>query len=447
MGTIAGSIVGAAGDVVATGIQTGAQIAANNKTNATNLQIAQETNKTNAANVAATNAANVAMNNATNQANLDINKATNAANVAIVDKTNAANLAINEATNASNYQIAQETNAANAQIAQMNNEYNERMLERQLQQEWEMWDAENEYNTPAAQMQRQREAGVNPYVAANAGSISSGNAGSMTNPSAQPASSYTAVGAQMQAAQMQAATLQPTSLTPGHVDAAQAQMVGVSAPDLSAMDGLRGIAGSFFDLENRRNEVQKGREEVKQIGIETKYKEMEILTRLAQANEEIKSKAAKRKLDEIASDFQADIYSSELAQRREETFLTQLKSGAQIVSNLSQLQWYNALPIQIKQTINEQAVRINNLKLQGRLTNEQIKTEVEKQFDVMAGRLIKEDQHQMNWETWNVQKRKAVADLVSTILNAGASTYGGLNGITWKTFGLPKQFNIDYWDN
>ena len=447
MGSFAGSIIGAAGDVVAAGMQTGAQIAVNNKTNATNLRIAQETNAANAANVAATNKANVSMNDATNKANLAINQATNAANVAIVDKTNQANLAINEATNASNYKIAQETNAANAQIAQMNNEYNEKMLERQIQQEWEMWNAENEYNTPAAQMQRQRMAGVNPYVAANSGSISSGNAGSMTNPSAQPASSYTAQGAQMQAAQMQAATLQPTSLTPGHVDAAQAQMVGVSAPDLSAMDGLRGIAGSFFDLENKRNEVQKGREEVKQVGIETKYKEMEILTRIAQANEEIKSKAAKRKLDEIASDFQADLYSSELAQRREETFLTQLRSGAQIVSNLSQLEWYKVLPTQIKQTINEQAVRINNMKLQGKLTKEQIKTEVERRFDTMAGRMLKEDQHQMNWETWNIQKRKAVADLVSTILGAGASPYGGLNGITWKTFGLPDQFNMDYWDN
>lgn len=51
------------------------------------------------------------------------------------------------------------------QMAKYNNEYN-----------YWLWHQQNEYNTPAAQMQRAREAGLNPNVIA--GNVSSGNAAS-----------------------------------------------------------------------------------------------------------------------------------------------------------------------------------------------------------------------------------------------------------------------------
>lgn len=60
-------------------------------------------------------------------------------------------------------QAVRETNALNKELAYQQNEWN-------LQQ----WNRQNEYNTPAAQMQRYRDAGINPYFAA--GNISGGNA-------------------------------------------------------------------------------------------------------------------------------------------------------------------------------------------------------------------------------------------------------------------------------
>lgn len=412
MGAIAGAIAGAAADVTVAGMNTATAIATNNKTNKTNLQIAQETNKQNAANVAATNEANVAMNESTNQANLAINQATNAANVAM-----------NQATNEANYNIAQETNRANAEIAQMNNEYNQQMLERQIEQEWVMWNAENEYNTPAAQMQRQREAGINPYVAANAGSISSGNASSMTSPAAQPASSYTAQGATMQAP-----VLQPTSLTPGHVDAFEAQMVGVRPPDLSALDGLRGIVGSFFDIKQKQADVENQSLRNDQIKIENQYLASQIMARLANLAADTDSKKAKTAIDKISQKYQDDIYSSELKKKREETLLTSLQAAGQSIANLSANEWYKTLPQRIQMDINERVARISNLRVQGRLTAAQVKTEVERQVDVMYSQLLKGQQYQMNMETWNVQKKKVTADLVNAILQPGSG--GPLNLIS-----------------
>ena len=47
-----------------------------------------------------------------------------------VDKTNAANL-----------QIARETNESNYNIAQMSNEYNSAQLDKQIAEQWRMWQA------------------------------------------------------------------------------------------------------------------------------------------------------------------------------------------------------------------------------------------------------------------------------------------------------------------
>lgn len=74
--------------------------------------------------------------------------------------------------NRTNLQIARETNQMQYQMFQEQNAFNERMYN-QMQQ----------YNTPAAQMQRYQEAGINPYIAA--GNVQSGNAQSALQ-SAQP---------------------------------------------------------------------------------------------------------------------------------------------------------------------------------------------------------------------------------------------------------------------
>lgn len=64
-----------------------------------------------------------------------------------------------------NYKGQKQANDTNLEIARKNNEFNERM-----------WHMQNEYNTPSAQMQRYREAGLNPNLIY--GSTSNGNASS-----------------------------------------------------------------------------------------------------------------------------------------------------------------------------------------------------------------------------------------------------------------------------
>lgn len=119
-------------------------------------------------------------NSNTNATNREINADTNATNAANVEKTNAANL-----------QISRETNAVNKQMQDAQNAWN-------LQQ----WNRENEYNSPASQVQRLKQAGINPAAVFGNGSIS--EASQLTS-----APSHPAVAPQMQAAQAEAYYEQP----------------------------------------------------------------------------------------------------------------------------------------------------------------------------------------------------------------------------------------------
>lgn len=84
----------------------------------------------------------------------------------------------NKNTNQQNLQIARETNALNKELFFANQAWNE-----------EMWNKQNEYNTPAAQAQRMLDAGFNPYLS----DIDTGSAGSVS-----PVSAPTMQGATMQ---------------------------------------------------------------------------------------------------------------------------------------------------------------------------------------------------------------------------------------------------------
>lgn len=84
--------------------------------------------------------------------------------------------------NSANLAAVRETNKANYQIAQMNNEFNEKQTEKMLAWQRKQWEDTNKYNSAASQVQRLRDAGLNPYLMANGGSAGSATAMSGTSP-------------------------------------------------------------------------------------------------------------------------------------------------------------------------------------------------------------------------------------------------------------------------
>lgn len=54
------------------------------------------------------------------------------------------------------------------------------VMKNQNQQQWAMWNAQNAYNTPAEQMKRLKDAGLNPMLVYGHGSVVGNTAGSMS---------------------------------------------------------------------------------------------------------------------------------------------------------------------------------------------------------------------------------------------------------------------------
>lgn len=317
-----------------------------------------------------------------------------AGNVAAAGAQTSASIINTNNTNKTNLQIAQETNQANKEIAQMSNEYNQQMLERQIEQEWDMWNAENEYNSASSQRQRLEDAGLNPYLMMDGGSA--GTASGMTSPTPQSAV----------VPQMQGATMQPA--------------------DMSGLSGLRGIASEFIATLKAQEDIR-GQQLINEgQEIENQYKADKLLADLEKTRTESGFVRSQTKGQDIMNKFQPEMLSSEIRQRKTDTMFTQLRSHGQMLANLSAYEWYKVLPQQIKQTINEQMVRINNMKLQGNLTQAEINTEINKAVtEFMKGA---REQQQFDFESDSYKDRldKIKADLRHAIYNSGPEGAFGL---------------------
>lgn len=81
-----------------------------------------------------------------------------------------------------------DANSTNIRLNMMNNEFNERMLDKQLAYNTEMWNKQNEYNSAKNQRKRLEEAGLNPYLMMNGGSAGvAQSAGGINPPTGVPA--------------------------------------------------------------------------------------------------------------------------------------------------------------------------------------------------------------------------------------------------------------------
>lgn len=139
-------------------------------------------------------------------------------------------------------------NESNERIAREANQWNrENMI---MQNNWniEQWNRENEYNSASAQVQRYREAGLNPFLAMTGGA-SAGTASSLTSADSSPASE---VGRQMP------------------IDYSAYNNVFQTLRDLPSQISNAELNGSAVDKNNE--EARVASETANQLGIENFYK-------------------------------------------------------------------------------------------------------------------------------------------------------------------------------
>lgn len=168
-------------------------------------------------------------------------------------------------------------NETNMKINQMNNEFNERMLDKQLAFQEDMWNKTNEYNTAANQRKRLEEAGLNPYLM-----MSGGNAGTATAMSGGSASAASPIPMQNQ----MGAALQGASSF-----GSLANDVALSASEISNKNSLTmgNIINNDFLRERNRatldeiySRIQANKGRYKLDSVRAEYEDLSMTNRLYQ---------------------------------------------------------------------------------------------------------------------------------------------------------------------
>lgn len=243
-------------------------------------------------------------------------------------------------TNRTNLEIANRYNQTQIDLANMNNKFNR-----------QMWLEQQEYNTPVNQMQRYRDAGINPYMAL--GQMSNGNAesavtGTMPNTAMPPnmqAKDYSYVGNSI-------AMATQSALAAANAIKSSKEAQGQSLQNQYDESSMQ----SRIDLQKYNADTAKWLEGIKHMDLDLYNRTFENRVKLSDLN---------------VQQVQQSIYQSQAttanimadtAFKHAQTLLTDNQS--------KQLKYYldNILPVQL-----------NNMRKQGRLIDQQTRTELSKQ--------------------------------------------------------------------
>lgn len=148
------------------------------------------------------------------------------------------------------------TNDKNLQIARENNQAQMDLAKYQADQNLNLWNLNNEYNTPEAQMQRYKDAGLNPNLIYGSGSASAGN-------SSSPAKGYDAPTLQRaevhnympQASQLLMNGLQQAM----QIKKTQAEIDSIrqNTENLGVDNQLKRLNAIYFEMRNAKTEAEK----------------------------------------------------------------------------------------------------------------------------------------------------------------------------------------------
>lgn len=265
----------------------------------------------------------------------------------------------------SNRNTAQLNNAFNERMLQKQMDYNTEMYERQLGDQWKMYEDAKEYNSAGAQRERLEAAGLNAGLlmsGQNAGSIQSMNA-----PAAQ----------------------------------------GINPPRGSAIptdySGLGQIVGDSVAAASMLSDKRKTDAETFQVYIENQFRGAKLLAELGEILSRTKNMEARTLTENLMRSLNADLTRSQIGltrqQQQTEYFDTQLRS-VQVTTAEQQLAF---LPIQQRLEIASQLSSIALQRSQKRLTDKQVEHEVKRIAETVARTDAQTLENDFNRETYDAR--------------------------------------------
>lgn len=193
-----------------------------------------------------------------------------------------------------------DTNRANLKIAQMNNEFNERMMQKQMDYNTDMWTKQNAYNAPSAQVQRLRDAGLNPSLMMGQGQTGTASAaGGVTPPTAQ------------------GVTMQPYQ------------------PDFS---GVGQAAQTYVAMQLEKSKVQSQNAltdaQTQQMYIENQFRAQKLLSEIAQKSANTRNVQAKTAYQTIENSMRKQMLGAEYALTQKQIQSVEQQTKMQMVNTL-----------------------------------------------------------------------------------------------------------------
>lgn len=211
----------------------------------------------------------------------------------------------------------------------------------------DMWNMQNEYNAPSAQMERLRAAGLNPNLVYGSGSVgnTSGSAPTYNAPRVQPVTSGGFVSDAVRSGLFTDAQLKnmhaQTSYTDTQADVAKARISEIAA---QTAESLQRTARSKFDLglaqELRNNSIDVAKANLENIKSTTEYTNVRIqLGELEKMLMPLKTQLTQKQIDNLSVATESALW--ELQMQYEGKFV-----GHDVLSQLANqvIRWANDQP-------------------------------------------------------------------------------------------------------
>ena len=286
------------------------------------------------------------------------------------------------AANKANKYAVDQTNKTNLQIAQMNNEWSEKMLDKQqtynkenfgmqtdfsremydkqTQNQWDMFNATNEYNSASAQRDRLEQAGLNPYMMMSGGSA--GSASAVGGTSAAGASA-------------------------GSVGLPSPSQVQMQAP-LYDFSGVANSVHSALELNNRiadsRSQRDLLKQQVDQLRIENRYRGIKEMQSIANMIADTKNKQGQAKLQEINNRYADSLNAQEVERKILENQNLRETFNSILIQNQLNSKVLNSYDERFRMEMAEASSRIALQSAQGQLTSNQAVHEMAKIMQTKA---------------------------------------------------------------
>lgn len=326
------------------------------------------------------------------------------------------------------------TNNANKQIAQMNNQFNEKMFDKQIahnkemyqqqlsdnwdfyndqkKQTWDMWNATNEYNSPIAQVDRLRSAGLNPQLAINSGSTASvASSSSASSPSAQG--------------------INPPTATPYQAD-------------------FSGISNGIHQAVELLNSTNLNREQVENLKIENSFKAAQTAAELGKLIADTDNVNVKTALERSLFSLNRDLMQADIDDKKASASLKNAEIRFKTTQDMMNQVLLKSLPEQQRLSIANATADLAVKYQSKELTKKQIqheiakiaKTYTERDNVIMQGNQMAIDQAEQV-DTYEVRYNTLVAQMEKAIMNTGSDGFSGALNLIHQ-FGKSDKFSKYY---